>query len=33
ALVGAQFGGRVEPGQTEDTANVKSMYVPKKKTT
>ena len=31
ALVGAQFGGRVEPGLKPETANVASMYIPKRK--
>ena len=31
ALVGAQFGGRVEPGLKPKTANVASMYIPKRK--
>ena len=32
SLVGAQFGGRVEPGLKPETAKVASMYVAKKKT-
>ena len=31
SLIGAQFGGRVEPGMSADTANVKSLYIPKRK--
>jgi hypothetical protein len=31
ALVGGTFAGTVEPGLSADTANVKSMYIPKRK--